>query len=167
MILREEDVHQMGKMLTNYNNLRGNNEMKEYQASIKSMYWVLGVAVLFYYGIPYIIILAFHGLPAGLYGYLAFNVFPFYAFMGCFMHSRKHNVIWYIPVMTGLIYLPTVLIYNCAWQYAFLTIVYVALGYFGTLAGYLFIRRKKKRKAPIGANYAVKKSRKRYEKKGK
>ncbi len=167
MILREEDVHQMGKMLTNYNNLNGNNEMKEYQASIKHMYWILGAAVLFYYGMPYIVMLAFHELPAKLYGYLVFNVFTVYAYMGCFMHSRKHNVVWYVPIMTGLIYLPTVLIYNCAWQYALMTIVYIILGFFGSLTGYLFLRRKKKRKAPIGVNYALRKSNKMYEKKGK
>lgn len=167
MNIREEDVHQMGKMLTNYNNLHDNNEMKEYEASIKHMYWILGAAVIFYYGIPYIFILVFHQLPSTLYGYLVFDVFSVYAFTACFLHSRKHNFVWYVPIMTGMIYLPTVLIYNCAWQYAFFTIVYIVLGYFGSFAGYLFLRRKKNRRAPIGVNYAVKRSNKMYEKKGK
>ncbi len=157
----------MGKMLTDYSNLHENKEMKEYAASMKHLYWVLGVAVVFYYVIPYIFMLAFGQLPASLYGFLVVDVFSFFVFIACFLFSRKHGVIWYVPIMTALLYLPTVIIFNCAWQYAVFTIVYVVLGYFGCLAGYLFLRRKKNRKAPIGVNYAVRRSNRDREKNGK
>ncbi len=149
----------MGKMLTDYNSFKNNDkEMKEYAASMKYLYWILGIAVVFYYVIPYIFMLTFGHLPAGLYGFLVVDVFSFFVFIACFMFSRKHGFLWYVPVMTGLLYLPTVIIFNCVWQYAVFTIVYIVLGYFGCLAGYLFLRRRKNKRAPIGVNYAVKRS---------
>lgn len=166
MINEKGEIKQMGKMLTNFNNLNDDKVAKAYRASMKQLYWILGVATLLYYVIPYILLLFQNRNPA-VYGYLIVDFFTLFAFISCFMHSKNHGVVWYVPIMIGTFFLPTVMIFNYDFRYAIFSIVYIVIGFFGCFTGYLFLRRKKKKKAPIGLNFAMRRSNKKYNQKGK
>lgn len=155
----------MGKMLTNYNNLSTNKEKEKYDASMKQLMIILTVGVAFYYILPIIFMLMFGNKTHSLYIYLMFDINPVFVFGACFLHGKNHGFKWFTPVATGLMFIPTVFVFGYDLRFASMGIFYMVIGVFGTLTGYLMLRRKLKRKAPIGLNgnpnkYASKKKKK-------
>lgn len=158
----------MARHNTNYKNLKPNSEQEQYEASMRQLCVILVVLTVFYYVIPYILMLMRLGDNMdALYVLILAGIYPVVVFTSGFIHGNKNGFIWYVPLMIGLYFLPTALVVYQDFRFATFALMYAILAYFGEGASYLFARRKNKRHAPIGANYAVKRSMKHYEKKEK
>lgn len=140
--------------LSDYNKM-SNKEKEEYEGSIKKLYAILGVGTIFFYVIPfaamftgkwYVIILQM----------MTINVNTIYAFLAGFFHSRKYNFKIWVPIAVSLFFVPTIMIYYGGdYRMILIAAVYFVLGIFGEFTGYLFIRRRKNKKQPVGLNKLV------------
>ena len=141
----------MGKMITNYDNFQGNKEQKEAEARTKHLTIVLAVMSLCYYLMPFLL-LTF--VPIKIAGFVMFisilAVFPMIIFVCCFIYTRLHGVVWYLPFMLWILFIPSAIIYRYDMLTLLLSFVFVIFGYLGTLVSYLLCRRQKMHKAPIG-----------------
>ncbi len=153
----------MGKILTDYTNL-SDKDKKEYMQSIKKLYIILGLATIFFYVIPFVIL--FMGdWGKVLFPMLLINVNTIFAFMACFLHSRKHDFSILVPSAIAIFFIPTVVIFLRDYHYVIFALMYFVLGLFGEFTGHLFLRRKKSKRQPLGLNKLVKGQKKREEKK--
>lgn len=139
--------------LSEYNKM-SNKDKEEYEAGIKKLYIILGVGTIFFYIIPYISM--FTGIWINIImPMLVVGFNPIYAFISCFFHARKHNFKIWVPSAIALYFVPTIIIYFKDYRFILMAVMYFVIGIFGELTGYLFIRRKKNKKQPIGLNRLV------------
>lgn len=140
--------------LSEYNKMN-NKEKEEYEAGIKKLYIILGVGTIFFYIIPYISM--FTGIWINIIMLmLVVGVNPIYVFIACLFHSRKHSFKIWVPGAIALYFVPTIMIYfEGDYRFILMALMYFVIGIFGELTGYLFIRRKKNKKQPIGLNRLV------------
>lgn len=140
--------------LSEYNKM-SNKDKEEYEAGIKKLYVILGVGTIFFYIIPYISM--FTGIWINIIMLmLVVGVNPIYVFIACLFHSRKHSFKIWVPASIALYFVPTIMIYfEGDYRFILMALMYFVIGIFGELTGYLFIRRKKNKKQPIGLNRLV------------
>ena len=143
----------MAKNLADYNKLN-NKEKKEYEDSIKKMYVIMGVATVFFYIIPFLIVLTGE-LAKAFLPMMLFMVNPLFVYMSCFLHSRRFKFNILIPAALGIFFVPTALIFYRDYRFALFGFVYLVLGLFGEFTGHLFILRKKSKRQPFGLNRLV------------
>lgn len=140
--------------LSEYNKM-GSKEKEEYEAGIKKLYIILGVGTIFFYIIPYLALFTGTWIKI-IMQMLVVMINPIYVFMSCFFHTRKHNFKIWVPGAIALFFVPTIMIYfGGDYRMLLIAFMYFVLGIFGELTGYLFIRRKKNKKQPIGLNRLV------------
>lgn len=151
--------------LSDYNKMN-NKEKEEYEGSIKKLYLIMGIGTIFFYVIPFAAMFAGRWYVIILQ-MMTININTLYAFMACFLHSRKYGFKIWVPAAIAIFYIPTIMIfYGGDFRMIIIALMYFVLGIFGELTGYLFIRRKKNKKQPIGLNKLVNgRQNKRYNKK--
>lgn len=139
----------MAKYFVDYNSL-DKKEKQEYDKNLRRLFIMMGIATFLFYVLPFILN-ANGNLGKAILMLSLIIVFPIYVF-GCGMiDAAKTGGGYAIPLLLGLFFVPTSLImYGPAW--AVLGVMYFAMGMFGELTGYLFKRRKKNKRQPIGLN---------------
>lgn len=144
----------MARLLTDYSKL-DNKEKKEYEASLKLLYILLGIATVLFYVLPVL----FGMLPQEIRSTIIYltmvNVYTAYSFIAGMVHARKHGFGIFVPISIAIFFIPTVMIFYGDMRLSFLAVLYFVLGMFGEFTGYLIIRRKKSTRQPIGLNRLV------------
>lgn len=140
-------------MLTNYSNL-SDKDKKKFEQSIKAMYRILGLAVIFFYVLPFACMFT-GNLAQVLVPMILLNINTIFVFIACLIHSKKYNFSVLIPVALAIFYIPTVIILYRDFHYMMFAAIYLVLGLFGEFTGYLFLKRKYNKRQPFGLNRLV------------
>ncbi len=143
----------MTKLFTDYSKLN-DKEKKQYEGMLKQTYTLLGVATLLFYVLPYLFWFV-GGLGKVLMYLTIANVYTVFCFIAGLLNSKKYGFSVLIPLGIGIFYLPSVLIFYGDLRFAALSLVFFVIGMFGELTGYLWEKRKKNKRQPVGLNGLV------------
>ena len=100
------------------------------------------VFVAVFYLLPLPSVFDAHTTDTGLLMYSLLIIFPAVCFVVHIVFSLKHGFLWYLPLITGAVFAPTVFLYynSTAIVYIF---SYIVLSYIGAAAGYSVFRNHK------------------------
>lgn len=119
-------------------------EEEELRKFLRQIYILLGLGCILYYLFPFLFIMMGIGQNkeawTGVMSILLMGVYPFYPFIACFINTRYHGFRWFLPIIFGGYFVPAAMIYLGATALPY-AIVYIALGYFGCLGGWMMVRR--------------------------
>lgn len=143
----------MAKLLVNYEKLN-ENEKKEYEASLKMLYVLLGIATVLYYVLPFVFSMI-RELGTLLIYLTIMNVYTAFCFIAGMIHAKKFGFGIFVPVAISIYFVPTTLIFYHNVSLSGWAVLYFVLCLFGELTGMLMLKRKKSRRQPIGLNRLI------------
>lgn len=103
--------------------------------SMKRMLPYLGTLAAFFYLIPLASLLGSHTSDSPILMYVLYIFNPAVAFVSNMIYSMRHGFAWYLPLLTGALFVPSIpIFYN---QTAIIYIFsYIVLGFIGSAAGF-------------------------------
>ena len=143
----------MTKLLVDYNKL-SDKEKKEYEGLLKQIYVFLGIATFLFYALPY----GFKflgGLGSVLLYLTIVNVYTVFSFIAGLLNAKKYGINVLIPFGISIFFLPSVVILYGDLKFFLLSPLLFLIGMFGELTGYLWIKRKKNKRQPVGLNRLI------------
>ena len=143
----------MTKLFADYSRL-SDKEKKQYEGMLKQMYTLLGIATVLFYVLPYLF--KFLGGLGSILLYLTIaNVYTVFSFIAGLLNSKKYGFNLVVPLGLAIFFLPSVMILYGDLRFAALSPALFIIGLFGELTGYLWVKRKKNKRQPIGLNSLI------------
>lgn len=121
---------------------------EQHKKYLKQLYILLGIGCVLYYMLPFVFGIAVKGdqaLWTKTMIMVLVGVYPLYTFMSCFVNTRFYGFKWFVPVLLGLYFVPAAMIFFGSTALLY-TVVYIVIGYFGSLGAAMTVKRIEKQK---------------------
>lgn len=141
-------------LFSDYNSLT-DKEKKLYEQAVKYLYTTMIIAVFMFYIMPFA--LGFGGKIGYAILELSYiSIYPVFVFGAGFLYCKKFGFHILIPAALAIFFLPTTFIFFGDLRGLPFVFAFFIFGLFGELTGYLFNKRAKSKRQPIGLNRLVK-----------
>lgn len=114
---------------------------KAEERAIRHLYIVMIFGVVCYYILPMLNMTYLKSAEA-VYYYIFLYVNTVYCFISCYFHSVKNSMRLYVPVATGLLFVPSCMVFGYH-HMAPMSILYLVLSFLGAFTGHMVYKRKK------------------------